>query len=742
MKTFSKDRLDYIYILRLCFCFGVLLFHLGVLKGGFYAVCGFFVISGYLLCRSLDKDDLDLLKHYKKRFVKLYIPLIATVFSVILACNIIDFFWVTMKPEITSVICGYDNYYQISVNSDYFARAGETPFIHLWYISILLQFELVFPLLFVFFRWIGKKIKGFDTQVLTLFFLIVSIIYFYVSFTEKDISSAYYGSLERIYCLLFGVFVYFLKKGNDQEDTKTVKRIKKAMFFLILALMIAGMFFIGSDTGYMAEYMLLFTLLTAVEMILADDIGRTDSILFVPVRLAASVTYEVYLIHYPLMVIWNSLFFGRFTADLNILYMILATAAVSVLLHALFSVRSRWANPILVLLCVVLGFTTAYGGVLYALEKDHTEEMNELKAQLAMEEEDLQLYQEDYLKKLNEENMKWEELLSSYEDENYAEKAASAVRVCGIGDSVLLGASPYIYNVIGNFYCDAVVSRPGLYVRDIMAGMKNSGILQEAVLVHIGSNGGLWAPQMNDIVNYVNSNGLQLFWVTVTNDRSKDIHCNAGIRDMCARYDNVHLIDWEVLSAGHSNWFVGDGIHVNGIGGPMYASFVYNEIHGYYVAKYEAERQKVLAEYEEAENRKYSFYGGDMLTALHSGLADIYEESSFKLIADGGQKSLIDSLKEDIDKKTIARNVAVFLDNSLNIDAEGFREMKALLEEKRLVIVSMNGDPELAEEENIAFIPLDKAFGDDYRKHLHADRLHLNDLGIEETLKLVEEAFR
>ena len=84
----------------------------------------------------------------------------------------------------------------------------------------------------------------------------------------------------------------------------------------------------------------------------------------------------------------------------------------------------------------------------------------------------------------------------------------------------------------------------------------------------------------------------------------------------------------------------------------------------------------------------------------------------------------------------------MFLDNSLNIDDDGLKEMKALLEGKHLVIVSMNGDPELADDENIAFIPLDKAFGDEYRKHLHADRLHLNDLGIAETLKLVEGAFR
>lgn len=738
MNKLFKERLDYIDLLRLFFCLSVLFYHLGVFKGGFYSVCGFFVISGYLLCRSLDKDDLDLFKHYKKRFIKLYIPLIATVFSVILACRIFDVFWVTMKPEVTSILCGYNNYYQISVGSDYFARSEETPFVHLWYISILLQFELVFPLLFAFFRWVRKKSKSFDASVFVLFLLTASIIYFYVSFAQNDISAAYYGSLERTYSFLFGVFIYLLKKSKINEDQKKVKGLKKAVFFIILVSMAAAMFCIGSDTEYMAELMLLFTVLTAVEMFLACDIGKEDSVFFVPVRLAASVTYEIYLIHYPVIVIWNSFFYGMFTTDLNAIYVFMIVAVIAVFLHALFSVRSRWANPILVLLCVVLGFTTTYGGVLYALEKDHTEEMNALKAQLAEEEVEMQRHQAEYLDKLNDENKKWEEILSIYEDEDYADKKADSVRLCGIGDSVLLGASPALYDTFRDFYCDAVVSRPGLYARDIMADMYYRGILTDAVLLHIGSNGGLWEPQMYDIMDFVNSHDIQLFWVTVTNNRSKDVHCNEGIREMCSIYENAHLIDWEVLSAGHSEWMREDFLHMNMDGAYVYASYVYDAVHGYYRDKFEKERQKVLNEYDESENKKYSFFGGDVIYSLSSGLTESFPEASFVRVDDYPSMKTI--AEEEKENGTLARNVVVLLDGSFAIEEKDLLDFKEYLDDRNIYYVTLFSDDyeDFRFPDENRYVCLSEKFSD-RKECFHSDRVHLNEKGVYESIEIIKE---
>ena len=53
----SKKYYKYIDIIRLLACISVLLYHLNILKGGFLAVCTFFVLSGYLSCVSAFKEE-------------------------------------------------------------------------------------------------------------------------------------------------------------------------------------------------------------------------------------------------------------------------------------------------------------------------------------------------------------------------------------------------------------------------------------------------------------------------------------------------------------------------------------------------------------------------------------------------------------------------------------------------------------------------------------------------------------
>ena len=54
-------RLDFIRALS---CILVLFYHLNILKGGFLAVCTFFVLSGYLTCASLLKKSNISLKKF------------------------------------------------------------------------------------------------------------------------------------------------------------------------------------------------------------------------------------------------------------------------------------------------------------------------------------------------------------------------------------------------------------------------------------------------------------------------------------------------------------------------------------------------------------------------------------------------------------------------------------------------------------------------------------------------------
>ena len=136
MKKYYK-RLD---LIRLISCFAVLFYHIGFLKGGYLAVCTFFVLSGYLsVVSAFNKEKFSIKDYYVNRVIKIYLPLLIVVsFSIVIVNAFTNFNWINLRPEVSSVLFGYNNYWQLNANLDYFVRNATSPFTHFWYIAILL----------------------------------------------------------------------------------------------------------------------------------------------------------------------------------------------------------------------------------------------------------------------------------------------------------------------------------------------------------------------------------------------------------------------------------------------------------------------------------------------------------------------------------------------------------------------------------------------------------------------------
>lgn len=201
-KKYYKD-LDY---LRVISCIAVLLFHLNILKGGYLAVCIFFVISGYLSCVSaFRKEKFSLIDYYKNRLLHIYLPLVIVVFITISVVSLIpQIIWISLKPETTSVLFGYNNFWQLNANLDYFARNINSPFMHFWYISILLQFELFFPIIYLIFKNCGKKKKIIPCIILSIISVLCTA-YFYYESQNQNIMIVYYDTLARLFSIIFGI---------------------------------------------------------------------------------------------------------------------------------------------------------------------------------------------------------------------------------------------------------------------------------------------------------------------------------------------------------------------------------------------------------------------------------------------------------------------------------------------------------------------------------------------------------
>ena len=76
---------------------------------------------------------------------------------------------------------------------------------HLWYIGILLQFELVFPIIFYILKLLGDKIKKWLPVVLMTLLSIAGAGYFFYSSINNNIMVTYYDTFIRLFSIFFGL---------------------------------------------------------------------------------------------------------------------------------------------------------------------------------------------------------------------------------------------------------------------------------------------------------------------------------------------------------------------------------------------------------------------------------------------------------------------------------------------------------------------------------------------------------
>src|SRR5271156_1191949 len=147
----------------------VIAFHFVILPklfgGGLVAVNFFFVISGYLITRTIFQDvtnkTYSIVDFYNRRIRRIF-PALFTVFAF---CIIVAFFSsfpseaTKISESILSSICFVSNYLFYS-QSGYFDRNSETnPLLHMWSLSVEEQFYVIFPIIIYLIRDFSNKAR-------------------------------------------------------------------------------------------------------------------------------------------------------------------------------------------------------------------------------------------------------------------------------------------------------------------------------------------------------------------------------------------------------------------------------------------------------------------------------------------------------------------------------------------------------------------------------------------------------
>jgi len=720
----SKKYYRNINLIRLIACLAVLLYHFNILKGGYLAVCTFFVLSGYLSCTSaFKKEKFSLLKYYSNRLLKIYLPLIIIVFISIFTISLFpDINWLNLKPETTSVLLGYNNFWQLSANLDYFARHVNSPFIHLWYISILLQFDLIFPLIYIPLKKLGDKINKLIPCIITVLLSIIGAIYFYKMNLTETMMVTYYNTFTRVFSLLFGLSLGFIKSYYGTLIPKLFKKelINKIVFYSYLLILITLFIFVDVNSKYYAVSMILTSIIT-IRLIDYATINTNDLNLFDKIiKSLSDVSYEIYLFQYPIIFLFQYININEY---LKLPLMITLILLLSYILH--FSINDKKHKIPKYIMSSIIIIISLCGLYKYIIAKDHTEEMKTLEEQLKQNEEIINQKKEEYALKLKQEQEDWMATLTDLENgEAQLKEKVKNLSITGVGDSVMLGAVDALYESFPNSYIDAQISRTAWVVNDILLNLKYSNMLGNVVVLNLGANGDCSEACKNEIMNTVS--GSKVFWLNTTND----IYFNNNLNSYASKYSNLYVIDWYSISRGHPEYFIADGIHLTYDGKYAYTNAIYEAIYNVYLEEYNQKKQEIINKYEENQKTKISFYGNDIILNAFDEIQSNFEGAKFNI----NNEVTFETLKQEIEtakeNKSLTYKIVFAFDSSLSLSKSEYQELIDLCNDNEIYILLTNKNKELlnTDYKNVTFINFFEEIQNN-PNYLMADKIHLTTEG-------------
>ena len=294
--------------LRAIAVMAVIFFHLhfGGVTGGYIGVDVFFVISGYLITGIILKDcesgSFSLLHFYQRRIRRILpLALVVCFLSFCAAYTFYDKLTYGSNTHVLKRSLLFISNFLIADKQNYFApQAYDLLFLHSWSLSIEEQFYILFPLLFILlYKYANKKYKSIWIVLTTLSF-IFNVIYVYI-----DPKYTFYSPFARAWELMAGAIL-----AMGESKVKLSEKRKNWLPYLATAMLVTGFFMYNNSIAYPGAYALLPVSATILLIYsLKDSKTYVYKVLtFKPVVFTGTISYSLYMWHYPLFILASSLY--------------------------------------------------------------------------------------------------------------------------------------------------------------------------------------------------------------------------------------------------------------------------------------------------------------------------------------------------------------------------------------------------------------------------------------------------
>lgn len=355
-----SQRLTYLDVLKAIAIIAVVLYHSGLLGCGYLGVDVFLVLSGFFVTKGLKG----------KRYFSFIGGRIMRLLPILLVAGLVAMTvgWFAMLPDdyenlsesVVATNLFANNILSAITTGDYWNIANEyKPLMHTWYVGLLMQFCLVYPLL-IYLARLDKKTPRRTLLVILCSLGLFSLLVYFAG--TNEVHRFYYLPARFFEFAAGGIVALVYEPSRD-------KLFHPAFLYVCYALLL-GMLFVGVRFVPDSVQLVLVVAMTVVLMMSGGTLGNniTSNKVLSKVGVAS---YSIFVWHQVLVAFYRYIFGNQFTIWIYLLLFV-AVGVVSWgsyrvieqdVISSLKSARGRWSVVVSTVSLFLL--LTGFAGLVY-----------------------------------------------------------------------------------------------------------------------------------------------------------------------------------------------------------------------------------------------------------------------------------------------------------------------------------------------------------------------------------------